>query len=171
MLTLAELVIRAGRKRLAVAANCSGVELDAVLDGLPEDPPERLAEKAAEARASIDAAIADAVSEVGAAVAHRYDVSRVSAAPMLKRLAADRALFHLHADVVPEDLEMRFEKSLAALESLRDGTRLIVDPAGAPYPLLGGEIGVYSPDPTFGDESLAAYTDPCTDRDIAARAC
>lgn len=171
MLTLAELLSRAGRKRLAVAANCSTAELAAVLDGLPDDPPENLAAKAVEARASIDAAIADAVSEVGSAVAGRYDVARVSPAPMLKRLAADRALFHLHADVVPEDLEQRFEKSLAALESLRDGTRLIADPAGAPYPLLGGVIGVHSPDPVFDEKSLAGYTDPCLDRDIGAGAC
>ena len=171
MLALAELVARAGRKRLAVAANCSAEELDAVLDGLPQDPPERLAAKAAEAGAAIDAAIADAVSEVGSAIAHRYDVARVSASPMLKRLAADRAMFHLHADVVPEDLEMRFEKSLEALKSLREGERLVVDPAGAPYPLLGGEIGVYSPDPAFDEESLAGYTGPSADRGNAAGAC
>ena len=141
MLSLADLVVRTGRRRLAVAANCSAVELAAVLNGLPADPPERLAAKAAEASAAIASAIADAVSEVSSAVAHRYDVAAVSAAPMLKRLAADRALFFLHADVVPEDLESRYKESSKLLEGLREGSHLVVDADGVPYPRLAGGGG------------------------------
>ena len=148
MLTLAELVARAGRRRLAVAANCTDVELAAVLDGLPGKASTELMSRCAEIMAAIGTAIGDAVSEVSSAAAVRYDVAAVSAAPMLKRLASDRALFHLHADVVPKDLEDRFSESLKSLESLRDGSLIVTDADGAPFPRRGG-ARVAAPDPVL----------------------
>lgn len=158
MLTRAELADRVGRRRLRVAANCSDAELDAVLDGLPAGASDDLTGRVADAASRIDTAIGDAVAEVASAVAQRYAVSTVTAAPMLKRLAADRALFHLHADVVPEDLEERRDHSLKLLAALRAGKRLVTDAAGSPYPRIGGpQVSAPEPILTGADGALAGY--------------
>lgn len=128
-LTLGELVERHSPKRVATAANAPSETVEAIASGELLSGAE--AAEADAARSRIETAIRDAVSEVESAVALRYELP-LDPPPLLKRLVADRALFHLYGEVVPEDLESRRIESLALLKAIRTGERLLIGEDGTP---------------------------------------
>ena len=78
--------------------------------------------------------------------------------PLLKRLVADRALFHLHGDTVPKDLEERHKNSESLLKQIRKGERVLVTEDGTVIPQLP-RVRITSPEPEFSGPGgrLEAY--------------
>ena len=129
-LTLSELVERHSPERVATAAQTSAETIEVLARG--ETPSGDRATEEEAARSRIETAITDAVSEVESAVALRYELPLVEPPGLVKRLVGDRALFHLHGDVVPEDLESRRILSLSLLKAIRTGERLLLAKDGTP---------------------------------------
>ena len=154
-LTLGELVERHSAERVATAAQTSAETVEVLARGETLTGDE--AAEAEAARSRIETAITDAVSEVESAVAIRYELP-LEPPPLVKRLVGDRALFHLHGDVVPEDLESRRILSLSLLKAIRTGERLLIAEDGTP---LRGRPRVRSSNPegvfTGSGGALEAY--------------
>ena len=84
-----------------------------------------------ERRAKTDTALSDAVYEVASKVAVRYAWQDVEDAPQLTRIVVDLAVFELYDDDVPKDMEQRRKAAMRALGEICDGTRVLLDAAGA----------------------------------------
>ncbi len=129
-LTIAELLERYADERVATAVKASVETVAAIRAGEPIEDAETV-----RIQNRIETAIADAISEVQSAVAPRYALPLESdPPPLVKRLVADRALFHLHGDTVPAGLEDRHKSSQELLEQLRKGERVLVDADGTVIP-------------------------------------
>ena len=161
-LGVAGFAARVQRERIAAAVNATEEAVAVLVGDPPADlTPDRLAEVTAEAEAArkrIETALGDARDEVASAVAVRYEWNAVRGSALLKRLIADRALFHLHGDAVPEDLEDRRRNSLVLLGALRKGSRVLVDEQGEPFSERA-RVRVVAPEPilTGSDGALEAY--------------
>ena len=127
-LSIGDLLARHSDKRIATAADARVEAVEALRAGVVPDDPDVRAE-AVEVRGRIETAITDATSEVESAVALCYELP-LEPPPLLKRLVGDRALFHLHGDTVPEDLESRRTNSLSLLKAIRAGERLLIGEDG-----------------------------------------
>ena len=133
MFSISDLAARYRRDQIATAANADPMVIDYLLDGPPPgvDMSGMTSDRAA-ARRAIETAIEDASSEVASAVASRYDWAEALETPLVKRLIADRTMFDLHGEVIPEDLEARRRNSLVLLGALRKGSRVLAGADGAP---------------------------------------
>ena len=160
-LTLEEFAARVQRERIATALNVTKEAVAVLLGDSPADIDENdrleLQAEADAARESIQTALVDARDEVASAVAVRYEWNAVRDSALLKRLIADRALFHLHGDVVPEDMEALRRNSLVLLGALRKGSRVLVDDRGEPY-LRRPQVRATGADPVFSRRSGAMET-------------
>ena len=161
MLTPATLADHYAVSQIAVALGV-GEDVVQVMIGdtaaLAPDDVTRLTPEADRAARRVQTNIAGATGEVASAVGVRYDFSAVEDAPMVARLVADRTMIFLHGDVVPEDLVTRRADSIRMMGMLKNGTRILHDAAGQPYPQRA-TMRVRAPDPllTGLDGLLDAY--------------
>lgn len=135
---LADLLSRFRRDQVAAAAAVDAGAVALLAGEAPDDPDGELQAQADAARPTMERAIADAEAEAASAVAVRYGWNAVRDLPMVRRLIAERALYLLYGDTLPEDMEFRRRDSAAQLERLRDGRQVLVGADGEPVAALDG---------------------------------
>lgn len=101
----------------------------------------------------LDKAAADADAEINAYIGARYTLPLASTPELLKRIARDLVRYFLFDQRAPEEVRLRYQRSIKLLESIRSGdTSLGLPPAATPAGggVIGGEILATGPARIFG---------------------
>lgn len=125
-----DLAARYARRRIATAANARDDVVGVLLgDSEPAGWVDDDRAELDELRTAVDTAIADAADQCAAELADQYDWDDVEDHPALRRVLADLVMYHLHQDVIPEDVLNRHRNAVRRLERLAKGDRLLTDAA------------------------------------------
>ena len=107
--------------------------------------------------AVVTRALADADAEIDGYLAARYTLPLTPIPPVLSRVAADIARYHLYGDRVQEAVRQRYEDAIRLLKSIAKGEVQLGIATGA-LPDVAGSSGMVRSKPAmFSADTLAKY--------------
>ena len=101
-------------------------------------------------------AIDDADDLIDSYIGKRYDLPLVTVPDRLKRVSADIARYHLHADAPTETVRRAFEDAMKFLADVAAG-RAVLDVAGSEPAATAGTVKTSGPDRVFTGDSLKEF--------------
>ncbi len=132
-----------------------------LVDAFGEDQLRELADRNRDGDADdavIDRALAAADAEIDGYIAARYALPLTEAPVRLVDAAAVIAFYRLHPSAIPDDVQKRYDLTIAFLRDVAKGVALLAVPSGAePGQASHGEAQVSAPERVFTADSLRGW--------------